>query len=98
MFQNLLHGGRGNFNNPYGRWCVEKAAPNFPGVPELAALSRPGGRVRGPPGYWPVNGRAPRDYFLPIFINKYTWYLTVSTGAARLPARVFHKSIPGPVH
>ena len=35
-------------------------------------------------GPGPVNNRVVTDYLLPIFVNKYTGYLTVSTGAALL--------------
>ena len=69
---------------------VEEAAANSPGVFIKPAARKqpvqdPGCRIRGPPGYRPVNGRAPRYYFTAIFVNKYTGYLTVSTGAVRLP-------------
>ena len=43
-----FHWRRDNFNNPYGRRCVEEAAPNFPGV-----FIKPTGRIRGPPEYQP---------------------------------------------
>ena len=60
--------GRDNFNNPYGRRCVEEAAPNSPGVfikpvARKQLVEDPEGRIWGPPGYRPVNGRAPRDCF-----------------------------------
>ena len=85
-----FHGRRDNFKNPYGRRCVEDAAPNFPGVlfkpvARKQPVKDPAGCTRGPPGDQPANGRAPRDSFSPILVNKYNGHRTVSKGAGRLP-------------
>ena len=83
-------GRRHNFKNPYGRRCVEDAAPNSPGVlfkpvARKQPVKDPAGCTRGPPGDRPANGRAPRDSFSPILVNRYNGHRTVSKGAGRLP-------------
>ena len=85
-----FHGRRDNFKNPHGRRCVEDAAPNSPGVLFILVAFKqpvkdPAGCTRGPPGDRPENGRAPRDSFSPILVNKYNGHRTVSKGAGRLP-------------
>ena len=66
-----FRGRRDNFKNPYGRRCVEDAAPNSPGVlfkpvARKQPVKDPAGCIRGPPGNRPANGRAPRDSFSTI--------------------------------
>ena len=85
-----FRGRRDNVKNPYGRRCVEDAAPNAPGVlfKPIACkqpVKDPAGCIRGPPGDRPTNGRAPRDSFSPILVNKYNGHRTVSKGAGRMP-------------
>ena len=73
-----------NFNHHTG----EESASNSPGIfIKKAARKQP---VQDPVGRifnraHLDTDRAPRDYFLPIFVNIYNRFLTVSTGAARLP-------------
>ena len=44
-----FHGRQVNFQNPYGRRCVEEAAPNSPGVfIKPAARTQPEGSDKGP--------------------------------------------------
>ena len=60
-------------------------------------MKDPAGCTRGPPGDRPANGRAPRDSFSPILVNKYNGHRTVYKGAGRLPfgARADPWKVPG---
>ena len=85
-----FRGRRDNFQNPYGRRCVEDAAPNSPGVlfkpvARKQPVKDPAGCIRGPPGDRLANGRASRDSFSPILVNRYNGHRTVSKGVGRQP-------------
>ena len=84
-----FRGRRDNLKNPYGRRCVEDAAPNSPGVlfkpvARKQPVKYPADCIRGLPGDRLANGRAPRDSFSPILVNRYNGHRTVSKGAGKL--------------